>query len=98
MALSQRILEGDKYPTGSLVVFVVFRIQEHYSNIIECPYTKDPVKHLASILLSATIHPPGILERFGVHMSQKLVSATATLDYILFSSLQHTLIHVQKRH
>ena len=51
MALSQRILEGDKYHTGSLVVLAIFSIREHYSYIVECPYTKDPVKHLAFILL-----------------------------------------------
>jgi hypothetical protein len=50
MALWQQILEGDKYPTGSLVVSAIFIIREHYTNVIECPDTKDPVK--------LGIHPP----------------------------------------
>jgi hypothetical protein len=61
MMLWQRILEGDKYPTGSLDVSAIFSIREHYTNVIECPDTKDPVKHLASILLKyfdRRYHPP----------------------------------------
>jgi hypothetical protein len=61
MVLWQWILEGDKYPTGSLVVSAIFSIREHYTNVIECPDTKDPVKHLASILLKdfdKCYHPP----------------------------------------
>lgn len=61
MASWQRILEGDKYPTGSLVVSAIFSIREHYASVIECPDTKAPVKSLASILLTdfdTRYHPP----------------------------------------
>lgn len=61
MALWQRILEGDKYPTGSLVVSAIFAIREHYSNVIECPASQEPVKSLTKILLKdfdKRYHPP----------------------------------------
>jgi hypothetical protein len=61
MATWQRILEGDKYPTGSLVVSAIFAIREHYTNVIDCPDTQDPVKALATTLLDdfdKRYHPP----------------------------------------
>ena len=61
MALWQRILEGDKYPTGSLVVSAIFAIRKHYTHVVECPDTKAPVAKLAKILLDdfdKRYHPP----------------------------------------
>ena len=61
MATWQRILEGDKYPTGSLVVSAIFAIREHYVNVIACPDTQALVKSLAEILLDdfdKRYHPP----------------------------------------
>lgn len=61
MSSWQRILEGDKYPTGSLVVSAIYAIREHYSNIIASSNTQAPVKSLATILLKDfdnRYHPP----------------------------------------
>jgi hypothetical protein len=61
MAMWQRILEGDKYPTGSLVVSAIFSIREHYKHVLECPDTKGPVASLTKILLDdfdKRYHPP----------------------------------------
>ena len=51
MASWQRILEGDTYPTGSLVVSAIFSIREHYVNVIESNDTQAPVKSLTTLLL-----------------------------------------------
>ena len=60
MALWQQILEGDQYPTWSLVVSAIFSIQEHYVNMEGCT-TQDAVKTLMEILLKdfdSCYHPP----------------------------------------
>ena len=61
MALWQRILEGDKYPTASLVVSAIYTIRQHYSEVIASPHAVAPVKHLVTILLAdfdSRYHPP----------------------------------------
>lgn len=61
MAVWQQILEGDKYPTGSLVVLAIFSIREHYVSILECPDTQAPVNRLTTVLLNdfdTHYHPP----------------------------------------
>jgi hypothetical protein len=52
MALWQRILEGDKYPTASLVVSAIYTIWQHYSEVIASPHAVAPVKCLFTILLA----------------------------------------------
>ena len=62
MAQWQRILEGEKYPTGSLVVSAVFSICAHFVDIIDSAHTLESVKRLAKILLNdfdKHYHPPG---------------------------------------
>ena len=61
MAQWQRILEWEKYPTGSLVVSAVFIICAHFVDIIASPHTLESVKRLAKILLEdfdKRYHPP----------------------------------------
>ncbi len=62
MAQWQRILEGEKYPTGSLVVSAVFSIRAHFVDVIDSAHTLESVKRLAKILLNdfdQRYHPPG---------------------------------------
>ena len=51
MATWQRLLEGDKYPTGSLVVMAIFQIRKHFVKVLSNPNTKEPVKRLVETLL-----------------------------------------------
>ena len=51
MATWQRLLEGDEYPTGSLVVMAAFQIRRHYVDVLNCDATAAPVKELVTILL-----------------------------------------------
>ncbi len=51
VATWQRLLEGDKYPTGSLVVMALFQIRKHYSAVLSSEHTAAPVKNLVKILL-----------------------------------------------
>jgi hypothetical protein len=62
MAQWQRILEGEKYPTGSLVVSAVFSIRAHFVDVIDSAHTLESVKRLAKILLNdfdKRYHPTG---------------------------------------
>ena len=61
MAQWQRILEGEKYPTGSLVVSAIFSIRAHFVDVIASAHTLESVKRLAKILLEdfdKRYHPP----------------------------------------
>ena len=61
MAAWRCILEGNKYPTGSLVVSAIFAIRQHYTDVIDFSDTKEPVKRLATILrddFDKRYHPP----------------------------------------
>jgi len=51
MAQWQRILEGEKYPTGSLGVSAVFSICAHFVDVIASAHTLESVKRLAKIML-----------------------------------------------
>lgn len=51
MATWQRLLEGDKYPTGSLVVMAIYQIRAHYVKVLNSEQTEEPVKRLCKILL-----------------------------------------------
>lgn len=51
MAGFQRMLEGDCYVTGSMVVFAVFQIRRAYVTVMEHDATLQPVKELTKILL-----------------------------------------------
>ena len=62
MAQWQRILEGEKYPTGSLVVSAVFSICAHFVDVIASAHTLESVKRLAKIMLEdfdKRYRPPG---------------------------------------
>jgi hypothetical protein len=52
MAHFQRILEGESYVTGSLVVVAVFQIRQGYVEVIECDDTEPSIKSLAKVLLT----------------------------------------------
>ena len=41
MAQWQRVLEGEKYPIGSLVVSAVFSIRAHFVDVIDSAHTLD---------------------------------------------------------
>ena len=51
MATWQRLLEGDKYPTGSLVVMAIYQIRAHYVRVLNSEQTEEPVKRLCKLLL-----------------------------------------------
>lgn len=51
MAEFQRILEGECYVTGSMVVIAVFRIRAHYVSILSSNDTLEPVRCLVKKLL-----------------------------------------------
>ena len=51
MAYYQRILEGEKYVTGSLCVIAVYQIRKAYVDIIACEDTSESVIALTRILL-----------------------------------------------
>ena len=51
MAQWQRMLEGDKYPTGSMVPLAVYRIRRAYMIVINSKSTLHPVKMLTALLL-----------------------------------------------
>ena len=51
MAKWQRLLEGDTYVTGSLVVLAIFRIRKAFVAVLESNLTDGAVKHLTSVLL-----------------------------------------------
>jgi hypothetical protein len=67
IAMWQRILEGEKYPTGSLVVSAIYAILVHYVDILNSPHAQEPVKRLTKTLLEdfdKRYHPPaGIVEK-----------------------------------
>ena len=57
----QRILEGEKYPTGSLVVSAIHAICAHYVDILNSEHALEPVKSLTQTLLEdfdKHYHPP----------------------------------------
>jgi hypothetical protein len=61
IAMWQRILEGEKYPTGLLVVSVIYAICVHYVDILNSPHNQEPVKRLTKTLLEdfdKYYHPP----------------------------------------
>ena len=61
IATWQRILEGEKYPTGSLVVSAIYAIRAHYVNILNSEHALEPVKSLTRTLLEdfdKRYHPP----------------------------------------
>ncbi len=61
IAMWQRILEGEKYPIGLLVVSVIYATCVHYINVLNSPYTQEPVKRLTKTLLEdfdKCYHPP----------------------------------------
>jgi hypothetical protein len=61
IAMWQRILEGEKYPTGLLVVSVIYAICVHYVNVLNSPHAQEPVKRLTKTLLEdfdKRYHPP----------------------------------------
>ena len=47
----QRILEGENYPTGSLVVSAIYAIRAHYVDIRRSNDAREPMKILAATLL-----------------------------------------------
>ena len=51
MAEFQRILEGERYVTGSLVPVTIYQIRQSYSEAIESDYVEPSVANLARILL-----------------------------------------------
>jgi hypothetical protein len=51
IAMWQRILEGEKYPTGSLVVSAIYAIRVHYVDVLNSPHAQEPVKRLTKTLL-----------------------------------------------
>ena len=51
MAEFQRILEGERYVTGSLVPLTIYQIRQSYSEAIESDYAEPSVANLARILL-----------------------------------------------
>ncbi len=51
VAMWQRILEGEKYPTGLLVVSAIYAIRVHYVNVLNSPHAQEPVKRLTKTLL-----------------------------------------------
>lgn len=51
MAKFQRMLEGQCYVTGSMVVFAVWRVRLEYMAVIGCEDTLEPVRKLTEILL-----------------------------------------------
>ncbi len=57
----QRIMEVEKYPTGSLVVSAINAIRAHYVDILESQHAQEPVKSLTKTLLEdfdKCYHPP----------------------------------------
>ncbi len=61
IAIWQRILEGEKYPTGSLVVSAIYAIRVHFVDILNSPHVQEPVKRLTKTLLEdidKRYHPP----------------------------------------
>ena len=104
MAQWQRILEGEKYPTGSLVVSAVFIIRAHFVDVIASPHTLESVKRLAKILhedFDKRYHPPDDAGNEGtVNFTPEPVTGAGncyTPGVHPFSLLQHTLIHATKR-
>jgi hypothetical protein len=54
-------LEGEKYPTGLLVVSAIYAICVHYVNVLNSPHAQEPVKRLTKTLLEEfdkCYHPP----------------------------------------
>ena len=51
MAYWQRILEGEKYVTGSLSTVAVFQVRNSFVDVIGCEDTEEPVRELTKILL-----------------------------------------------
>ena len=51
MARWQRILEGDRFVTGSLVVIALYRIRKAYVSVYLSGHTEPAVKNLTAILL-----------------------------------------------
>ncbi len=61
IAMWQRILEGEKYPTGLLVVSAIHAIRVHYVDVLNSPHAQEPVKRLTKTLLEdfdKHYHPP----------------------------------------
>ena len=61
IAMWQRILEGEKYPTGLLVVSAIYAICVHYVDVLNSPHAQEPVKRLTKTLLEdfdKRYHPP----------------------------------------
>ena len=52
MAYWQRILEGEKYVTGSLSTVAVYQVRQAFVDAIGCEDTEEPVKNLTQILLN----------------------------------------------
>ena len=51
MAYWQRILEGEKYVTGSLSTVAVYQVRQAFEDAIGSEHTEEPVKNLTQILL-----------------------------------------------
>jgi hypothetical protein len=61
IATWQRILEGEKYPTGSLVVSTIHAICAHYVNNLNNEDALEPMKSLIRTILEdfyKRYHPP----------------------------------------
>ncbi len=61
IAMWQKILEGEKYPTGLLVVSAIYAICVHYVDILNSPHAQEPVKRLTKTLFEdfdKQYHPP----------------------------------------
>jgi hypothetical protein len=57
----QRILEGEKYPIGLLVVSAIYAICVYYVDVLNSPHAQEPVKGLTKTLLEdfdKCYHPP----------------------------------------
>jgi hypothetical protein len=52
MADAQRILEGDTYPTISLVPFFLYKIRNTFQKYLDSPTTSASVRHLVKVLLA----------------------------------------------
>ncbi len=53
----QRILEGERYVTGSLVAVAVFQIRQGYIEVIECDMTQNPPSKVLPKFFSLALTP-----------------------------------------
>jgi hypothetical protein len=101
IAMWQRIFEGEKYPTGLLVVSAIYAIRVHYVDVLNSPHAQEPVKRLTKTLLEdfdKRYHPlAGNVGKVKFTCRPETGECNRHTGVHPYSFLQHFLIHAPER-